>query len=149
MKVFYLLLIASLLTGCSPNISTTDNYQQKTKAHSTIAILPFDIRLNLTKGQQEVLSEQDQATLSQSLALNLQQKFYTMLLKYSQRHHLSVQVQPADETLERLSANNIRFSELRQPDKHFIIKALQVDAVLEPHMIISQTGVAFSGLAQP
>lgn len=146
MNFFYLVVISGLLAGCSPNISATDNYKQKTRAHSSIAILPFDITLNLTKGQQQVINEADQAALSQSLSLDLQQKFYVMLLRYAQRHRIAVQVQPIEETLQRLSTNNIRFNDLHQPDKHFIIKALQVDAVLEPHMIISQKGVAFSGL---
>lgn len=147
MRLFYFIFIASTLYSCSPNVSSTNNYKQKINTHSTIAILPFDMALNLTKGQQNVLNEKDQALLSQSLSLDLQKKLYIMLLKYAQKHKLSVQIQTAEETLDKLSSNNIRFSDLHQPDKRFILKALAVDAVLEPHMVITQQGVAFSAVA--
>jgi hypothetical protein len=136
-----------MLSACNPNISATSNYKQKINTHNTIAILPFDMVLNLTKGQQNIINEKDQALLSQTLSLDLQKKLYLMLLKYISKHRLGIQLQDVEETLDKLSGKNIRFNDLHQPDKTFILQALGVDAIFEPHMVITQQGVAFSGIS--
>lgn len=133
-----------LLNGCSKKIFVSSSVKSIAEKHQTIALLPFKITLNLNEKQQAVISETDKAALCRSLSVDLQKRLYALLLSSIKRHPLSVTVQNVDETLTKLSENNIRFGDLSEPDKTTVIKILGVDALIEPEMIISQKGTAYS-----
>jgi hypothetical protein len=153
----YCLAGISLLSGCSRRISVSSSVKAIAEKHKTVALLPFKITLNLNKKQQAVISETDKAALCRTLSVDLQKKMYALLLSSFKKHPLSVTLQNVNETLAKLSENNIRFGELKEPDKSAIIKILGVDALIEPEMIISQYGTAYSllipkpilGIVQP
>jgi hypothetical protein len=146
MKIFWYFICILALFSCNQHITTTQSYKEKLTVHQSIAILPFDMTLNLTKGQQNVISEKDKAMLSQSLSIDLQKKLYYMLVKYAKKNKISVQVQNVDETLDKLSAKNIRFNDLHNANKTALLQVLGVDAIMDPKMSITQQGVAFSGI---
>jgi len=142
MKSLFWLITSLSFLGCSQKISSN----KKTEGHSNIAILPFEMTLNFTKGQQAIIEEKDKAILSQTLSLNLQKKLHAMMVKYVAKHKLSITIQDPDETLNKLSANNTTFADLHNANKIAMLKILGVDALLDPKMIITQKGAAFSGL---
>jgi hypothetical protein len=133
-----------LFCGCSRKMSVSSSVKSIAEKHKTVALLPFKITLNLNEKQQAVICEKDNVDLCRSLSIELQKKMYALLLSNTKRHPLSVTLQNVDETLTKLSENNIRFGDLSEPDKSTIIKILGVDALIEPEMIISQKGTAYS-----
>jgi hypothetical protein len=145
-KLFYLFFLF-VLTGCSHDVTKAKNYKEKVNSHKTIAILPFKMTLNLTKGQQKIISEQEKARLAQSLSVDLQRKLYFSLLKHVNKKELAVDIQQVDETLDKLSANSVRFNDLDNPDKRALLKILGVDAIFEARMSITQEGVALTAVS--
>ncbi|MEO7308056.1 MAG: hypothetical protein ABIR78_10490 [Ferruginibacter sp.] len=145
-KPFFYTCILFVLIACNHNIIVAKNYKEKITAHKLIAILPFNMTLNLTEAQQKILDQKDQGILRQTLSLDLQKNLYFRVLKYLKKNSISVQVQDLEETLSRLSSNNIRFNDLHNPNKTALLKILGVDAILDPEMTITQHGVSFSAI---
>ncbi len=120
---------------------------QRAAVHKSVAILPFDMTLNLNKAQQKIITEKDKSTLTQTLSIDLQKRLYNHLNQYFVRKKLQIELQNTDKTLAILSENKITFNDLRLYNKTNIQKMLGVDAIIDPKMIVTQKGVAFSGIA--
>lgn len=137
--IFFVILLSF---GCNQN----KLLYQKASTHTSLAILPFDVKLNLTKGQEKVLSEKDKAVLSQTLSVDLQKKLFNHYKKYLSKNKTKLSLQNVDETIAILAANKITFYDLHSLDKTKILNLLRVDAVIDPKMTITQKGAAFSGI---
>ncbi|MCJ7680850.1 MAG: hypothetical protein MUP70_09010 [Candidatus Aminicenantes bacterium] len=139
-KIFGLsLLLLGLLvvsSGCA-RIYTAPDFTDIRSQHHTLAILPFDVSIDmkkLPKGMTyEMLKdmEKDESYVFQS-------EIYAYFLRRASQNRYTIRFQDIDETNSRLRRANISFENLRDYTKAEIGEILEVDAVLSGTIHLSK-----------
>lgn len=124
--IFLFLIISS----CARPYYQVDDFEQLTKSHETVAILPFEI---YTFGKLPKDVDEEMLFAMESLeSTNLQAEFYEGILESKSRDQelLSVNLQHYDETNSILKENEISVRESWSYSPEELAKILNVDAVL-------------------
>jgi hypothetical protein len=121
------------------------NFEEITKKHKVIAVLPFVSVLSLKKRQERKTSESEKNTLKTTYRYQAQRDFRTNFSSWKIKKGLEIELQPIDKTNELLKEHKIDLDSLEHIDKVELAKLLGVDAVLigkvewsKPHPLLNQ-----------
>lgn len=134
-----LFALTVLVPGCA-TIYTAPDFGSYKFAHSKIAILPFDVTIDLGNQSDEVSPEELQE-LETTQGETFQRAIYTQFLQGQQRGRYTVEFQDIDKTntlLSRELETNTTPGELTALTKAEICKVLDVDAVIGGDMLLSR-----------
>lgn len=136
LTVFLILVFA----GCA-TVYTAPDIKPVAQAKS-IAILPFDVKVQYNRLPKNVTMEQVHEN-EQELAFILQQQMYTRFLQ--KNHQFPVSFQDVDMTNMMLVRNNVSIEELSEFSKDELARLLEVDEVISGNVITTKpmsTGAA-------
>ncbi len=103
-------------------------FEQKTKDHKIIAILPFDAKVSLRPKQMKELTEEQFADIEKNEGLSVQTSMYSWFLNRKKRGRLKVDVQDPKRTNALLLQNKIENLNTMTSDQ--LAEMLGVDAVI-------------------
>lgn len=128
--ILSLALISLLLASCSTvTIYQASNFTEYQKKQKTVAIVPFDITIDV-KNLPKDLSVEDFNKLQKDESLFIQDYFYVILLKESQSRVFSVSFQDVRTTNDNLGKTNIHFDNISDIDKSTLAQACGADAII-------------------
>lgn len=142
LKTYALGILFLVLTGCA-TVYTAPDIQPVAQAKS-IAILPFDVKVQYNRLPKNVTLEQIHEN-EQELAFVLQQQMYTRFLQ--KNHQFPVSFQDVDMTNMMLRRNNVSIEELGEFSKDELARLLEVDEVISGNVITTRpmsTGAALA-----
>ncbi len=129
------ILLICFLASCGPTIYKAQNFEQSKALIKTVAILPFDVAINvrkLPKGTTDAMLKENE----QSTGYNIQSNAYSWLLK--RQKDFTTTFQDVSKTNSILKANNIGYEDLFTTDKGNLAKLLGVDAVFSGKATMSK-----------
>ena len=139
-KVYALLIVFVLsnsLISCGPQIYTNANFRKVESQHKTVAIIPFDVLIDikrLPKGiTHENIKEQQKST-----GYSVQNSVYSYLLREQSRDKYSIEFQDIDKTNALLTEAGLTYEDLKNKSKEQICQLLKVDAVIGGKVITSR-----------
>lgn len=139
MKKVYALLIflACCLSSCGPQIYTNAKFTQVKSAHKTVAIIPFDVMIDvkrLPRGvTQENIREQQKST-----GYTVQGSVYTYFLREQGKNKYSIDFQDIDKTNAKIAEAGLTYDDLKNKSKEQLCQLLGVDAVIGGKVITSK-----------
>lgn len=134
MKNVFILLATLLILGGCAQVYTSPQFASRTYNDKLVAILPFDVSINLKKLPKGVTYEQIQDE-EKNEGYNLQASSYSRFLKKSE--NFTVQFQDIDKTNSILAKNGIQYNNMREISKDSLANLLQVDAVINTKILQS------------
>ena len=141
MKILFrlstLVLLLSLLQGCSPTVYTAPNFNTVKRSHKIVALLPFDVTITMKKLPKDVTMEQIK-TDEEKTAYTAQGHAYTYLLKEMGKDKYTVDFQDVDKTNALLKQNSLSYEAMKSKTKDEIAKILGVDAVMSGKIIMEK-----------
>ncbi|HEU4573410.1 MAG TPA: hypothetical protein VFS36_00290 [Chitinophagaceae bacterium] len=125
----FLLLIAGTLS-CSHRYYTNSLFEQQTKNHHVVAILPAE--MIFTGNQPKELSADDIKQIEETESLSFQQALYNSILRYANtsKYFTTVNIQDIGTTLSLLKKDSISIRDSWQKDDRELCRILNVDAVV-------------------
>jgi hypothetical protein len=139
MKNLYILFIvlAILVTSCGPSIYTATNFNEAKSQHKIVAILPFEVQIDikrLPKGvtRENILDQQ------KSTGFGVQSSVYAYLLKQMSKNKYTVEFQDVDKTNSLLLKSGTTYEDIKALSKEEVCKLLGVDAVIGGKVITSK-----------
>ena len=132
MKTAFAAIMAIALTGCATTYTAPD-FEEYQDAHQTVAILPFDVVINVSNQKNAPPQEELEAIVADQ-AETFQRALYTQFLTKQQRGRYTINFQDIDETNVRLS----RMNSDGPMTKAEICTLLDVDAVVSGRMSLSK-----------
>lgn len=102
-------------------------FEQRTKDHKIIAIVPFAAKVNLRPKQMKELSEEQFADMQKEEGYSVQTSMYSWFLNRKKRGKLKVDVQDPKKTNALLLQNNVN---LKAVTSEQLAEILGVDAVI-------------------
>lgn len=102
-------------------------FEQKTKDHKIIAILPFDAKVSLRPKQMKELTEEQFANMQKEEGYSVQTSMYSWFLNRKKRGKLKVDVQDPKKTNALLLQNHV---DLKIVTSEQLAEILGVDAVI-------------------
>lgn len=139
MKTLFSCVFIVLVFGeCSTTINSTSGAQGRIKTHSSIAILPFEVRFDLRNKNRKKFTEKEMSDVRHFMATGLQDHLYNWLKTYSYKKSFTVTIQNTDITDSILAANQISYLVLYNMGRTELARLLCVDAVLTPNVIFAQ-----------
>ncbi len=133
-------ILILVLSGCA-TVYTAPDFKPVTQAKS-IAILPFDVKVQYNRLPKNVTPEQVHEN-EQELSFILQSQIYSRFLQ--KNHKFSVNFQDVDMTNMMLKRNNINIEKLGEFSKDELARLLDVDEVISGSVLTTKpmsTGVA-------
>jgi uncharacterized lipoprotein YehR (DUF1307 family) len=134
---FLMLALVFSVSGCGPSIYTATNFNDVKSQHKTVAILPFEVMIDvkrLPKGiTQENLLDQQKST-----GFAVQNSVYAYLLKEMSKNKFTVEFQDIDKTNSQLLKSGTSYEDLKKLSKEEACKILGVDAVIGGKVITSR-----------
>ena len=130
------LLLGLLLTLCTTNLIVGQkssfihpDFKSITESHKVIAVVPFDIDLDLSLSElkRRQLSEEEGASLQKELTYYIE----------SQIDALNVTIQPYEETLANMRSSGIDYRSSLLMESKELARKLKVDAVIRGSLSIS------------
>ena len=124
-------LIALLAYGCAGTETyTVVDFADKTAAHDTVAIVPFDVRVDMREVP-EGLTQDDLDEQEQDEAYAFQRQIYNQFLQRYARGEYSVQFQDVDTTNVLLTRADIGYEDINTSyTKNELAEALGVDSII-------------------
>ncbi|AVR47403.1 hypothetical protein C7S20_09595 [Christiangramia fulva] len=127
-KIFTVLFLFGLgIVSAQTKLYQHPDFEQKTKDHKIIAILPFDAKVSLRPKQMKELSEEQFADIQKNEGFSVQNSMYSWFLNRKKRGSLKVDVQDPKKTNVLLLQNNI---DLKAVTSEQLAQILGVDAVI-------------------
>ncbi|MGD9930972.1 MAG: hypothetical protein AB7U05_13220 [Mangrovibacterium sp.] len=133
MKNLILLLwfvFISLTVFSQTNLYENPAFDEITKDHQTIAILPFKASVTLRPKQMKDISAEQLARMETSEGESVQSAMYSWFLKREKRGDLRVKVQDSNRTNALLKKQGITYDNLADYTPDEIAQILEVDAVI-------------------
>jgi hypothetical protein len=130
-KIIPVLFIAIVaFTSCSHKYYTSSFFEQQTRNHRLIAVLPSEIIF--TGKQPKDLSKEQIADMEEKESRAFQQSLYGNILQYanSRKYYMSVGVQDINTTMGILDDNDITVRESWKMDDKKLAQLLGVDAIV-------------------
>jgi hypothetical protein len=123
-------LFLFLLTSCSgPTIYTKNDFNDVTKQHKKVAILPFIVTID-SKNQSKEFTLDMAKKAERDEAYMFQQQIYSQFLKQQSKGKYTVEFQDAEHTNTLLLQNGINYENISLYTKSDIAKKLGVDSVI-------------------
>ena len=120
------LLVSVSVFGQKKEIYTSRNFKELSSHHETIAIIPFNTKLQL----EDPISTFRLQELEQQEAYTVQDALETYFLKRKKRKKFTVEFQDIQETNAILKKNNITFDNIDTYSPVELCKVLGVDGVI-------------------
>ena len=133
MRKLILSLLVCLLTGsiyAQTHLYENPDFDQITKGHHIIAIMPFDASVTLRPKQMKDITPEQLTRMEMSEGESVQSAMYSWFLKREKRGSLRVQVQDISKTNALLKKNGITYENMAEHTPEEIAKLLEVDAVI-------------------
>jgi len=127
---FFIVIAFLFLLSCSHKYYTSSTFEQKTRNHKLVAILPAE--MIFTGKQPNNLAPGDIAKIEESESKNFQQALCNSILRYadSRKYFTSVSFQDVLITQKLLEENNITIKDSWKKDDKELAQLLGVDAVV-------------------
>jgi len=143
------ILVASMMTA-QTNLYENPNFDQITKDHQSIAILPFIAQVNLKPKQMIEISDRKLDKIERAKGEGIQAAMFSWFLKRKKRGKFDLQIQDINKTNAILSENNIDYYNLKEQHPENLAKLLGVDAVIsgdfETNKPMSEAGTIVLGI---
>jgi hypothetical protein len=139
MKKIYTLILTLLFlaSGCAPGNYSTGSSEQVKLQHKTVAILPFDVTIDVKHvpqgNTQQILLGQQKRT-----GYDVQTSVYYYLYKEKSKNKYTVDFQDIFKTNTKLSEAGVSYETLQMMSKEEICSLLGVDAVISGKVITSR-----------
>ena len=139
----FCVIISIFFASCSAKIYTKPNATAYTMRHQTIAILPPEIKVEVTKNRSiENRQEQEKVEVT-----NAQNEMYSRLLKLIQKRKMYLEIQD----IEKTNATLLKMGYFDKIDVKMtpeeLAQALGVDAILQSNYVLSQQWWVGFGIA--
>jgi hypothetical protein len=123
-------LFLFLLTSCSgPTIYTKNDFNDVTKQHKKVAILPFIVTID-SKNQSKEFTLDMAKKAERDEAYMFQQQIYSQFLKQQSKGKYTVEFQDAELTNTLLLQNGINYENISLYTKADIAKRLSVNSII-------------------
>ena len=129
--IYSLVFVAFIATSsCRHKFYTAANFDEETRGHKKVAILPAEMIFTGTRPQN--MTDADIAKTEELESKVFQQYLYNNILKYSKkgRYYTTVSFQSTTSTLQLLEKNKISVRDSWQMPAEELKKLLNVDAVV-------------------
>ncbi|MCU7552081.1 hypothetical protein OCK74_23380 [Chitinophagaceae bacterium LB-8] len=123
-------LFALLLSSCGPSIYKTTDFQDVTKDHKTIAIIPATVMIQLRPNEAKKLTPEQIEKNEEATGYAMQEKMYGWFLRRSSKYHFTVNFQDVSETNALLQNAKLSYKDIMKKSKGELAKILGVDAVI-------------------
>jgi len=122
------LVFVILLSSCA-TIYTTPEFNAARNQHRILAILPFDVTIEVRRLPKNVTMDM-MKKMEKDEAYIIQSEIYRFFLRQMSRNAYTINFQDIDETNARLLRGGISFENIRNYPKSEIAQILNVDSVL-------------------
>ena len=132
MKKIFIPLVSLLLflSACGPKIYKSNEFDDVSAKHKTVAILPADVTIMLRPNQSKRMSADDLEKNRESTAYAIQDKMYSWFLRRSDKFKYTVKFQDVSKTNSLLKEAGLSYKDIRLKSKESMAKLLGVDAVI-------------------
>lgn len=142
--------------GCSTGRQLVPQ-EQKSQVETKIAVLPFQVEINLRKSNRQVFTDEQVAELQLYFTNSLQEYMIYRLQKKAAQDHSMLSFLSADKINHLINNNNITYGRLFTMKKTEIIQILSVDEIIFSKAVfgqpfsddVSDAGFFFAGLNLP
>ena len=121
---------AFILCGQTKEIYTHPQFDSIAKDHSILAILPFDVTINLRPKQKEKLKDGELETLQKNEGEGVQSAIQTYFLKQKKEDGFKVNFQDVSKTNALLAKSNWTRDSLKSKTREEICALLGVDGII-------------------
>ena len=129
-RILYLLLFASLTVSAQKNIYESKNFDDLSKDHKVLAILPFLTNLDLKDG----ISKNELKQLEEKEGYAVQNALETYFSKRKRKKKFSVEFQNTKNTNAILAQKNISYENIDVYTIKQLNEILQVDVIISGNM---------------
>ncbi len=129
-RILYLLLFASLAVSAQKNIYESKNFDDLSKDHKVLAILPFLTNLDLKDG----ISKNELKQLEEKEGYAVQNALETYFSKRKRKKKFSVEFQNTKNTNAILAQKNISYENIDVYTIKQLNEILQVDGIISGNM---------------
>ncbi len=129
-RILYLLLFASLTVSAQKNIYESKNFDDLSKDHKVLAILPFLTNLDLKDG----ISKNELKQLEEKEGYAVQNALETYFSKRKRKKKFSVEFQNTKNTNAILAQKNISYENIDVYTIKQLNEILQVDGIISGNM---------------
>lgn len=137
MRKKYLVFTAALIAAGCATVYTADDFAIYRDQHETVAILPYDVNIELKK-MPEGMTEADIRQMEKDEAYVFQKVLYTQFLKRYSKGEYTVEFQDADKTNILLARADIQYENLGRYTKDEIARVLDVDSLISGTIVRSK-----------
>ena len=125
-----LVLFALILSSCGPQIYKTTDFQDVTKNHKTVAIIPAAVMIQLRPNDAKKTSPEQIDKNQEATGYALQEKMYGWFLRRSDKYQFTVKFQDVSQTNALLQDAKLSYKDIQKKSKSELAKLLGVDAVI-------------------
>jgi hypothetical protein len=130
-KIFCVMaLFALVLSGCGPSIYKTTDFEDVTKSHKTVAIIPASVMIQLRPNEAKKTTPEQLEKNQESTGYALQEKMYSWFLRRSGKYNYTVNFQDVSQTNAMLQDAKFSYKDIQKKSKAELAKLLGVDAVI-------------------
>ncbi|MFD3001579.1 hypothetical protein ACFS7Z_14505 [Pontibacter toksunensis] len=128
-KILFFVMLCIAFTSCGPQIYQAASFQEESRNHKVVAIMPFDVLIEARKLPKGVTPEmlEDQ---QRDYGYGMQSDVYGYFLKQMSKNRYTVTFQDVHKTNAILADAGITYEDLRNASKEEICQILGVDAVV-------------------
>jgi hypothetical protein len=119
-----------IVYGQTKEIYTNPQFDSIAKDHSLLAILPFDVTINLRPKQKEKLRQGELENLQKKEGEGVQSAIQTYFLKQKEKESFKVNFQDVSKTNALLAKANWTIDSLRSKTKEEVCKLLSADGLI-------------------
>ena len=116
--------------ACGPKIYKSNEFDDVTAKHKTVAILPAEVSIKLRPNEAKKTSLDEMEKNRQSTGYAIQDKMYSWFLQRSDRFKYTVKFQDVSKTNSLLKDAGITYADVHGKSKETIAKLLGVDAII-------------------
>jgi hypothetical protein len=133
-KIYLYMAIAIFISSCGPKIYIAPTFNQESKDHQTVAVLPFDVVINVKK-MPKGMSPESLKEMCKSNGYAMQSEVYTFFLRQMSKGHYRVNFQDIDKTNSLIGRAGYTYEELRTMSKDDLASILGVDAIVSGRIV--------------
>ena len=119
-----------LLSSCGPKIYKSNEFDDVSSKHKTVAIIPADVTISLRPNQSKRMTAEEMEKNREATAYAIQDKMYSWFLRRSDKFKYTVSFQDVSKTNAILKDAGLTYTDIRLKSKETIAKLLGVDAVI-------------------
>lgn len=128
--LFYVFVLTSISFNAQKNIYESDKFDQYSKEHKVLAIMPFLANLDLA----DDISKEDLAEREKKEGLAVQNALETYFSKRKRKKKFSVEFQNTEDTNAVLAQNNITYGNIDVYTIKQLSEILEVDGIISGNL---------------